>query len=100
LRKRLLQLVAIAVVAVCFGSHVSELADNWDHTFETGNDIESILIVVALTAGAVITIGAAVGFMVFKVERELEAAPSLVDRAAESVLHTCTHSPPLIALRI
>ncbi len=44
---------------VCVGSHISELFDYWDHTFQTGNDIESALIVLALTAGVALAVGGA-----------------------------------------
>jgi hypothetical protein len=40
------------ILAVCICSHVSEIFDHWDNTFQTGNDVESSTIIVALIAGA------------------------------------------------
>ena len=42
------------LLLVAVGSQVSELMDRWDHTMQTGNDIESVLVVLALTTGAVL----------------------------------------------
>ena len=44
--------VVLLVVAVLLSTQVSELFDTWDHTLETGNDIEFSLTVVALCVGA------------------------------------------------
>lgn len=53
-RRRVLQLAAMILLLVAVGSQVSELMDRWDHTMQTGNDIESVLVVLALTTGAVL----------------------------------------------
>ena len=53
-RRKLLQLFAAVVLALCAWGHVSELFDHWDNTFKTGNDIEYSTVIVVLIAGAVI----------------------------------------------
>ena len=52
MRSRVIQVVILAVVMVCLWAHISELFDTWDHTLETGNEIESTLAAVALCVGA------------------------------------------------
>ncbi len=51
MRSRVIQVVVLAVVMVCLWAHVSQLFDTWDHTLDTGNDIESTLAAVALCVG-------------------------------------------------
>jgi hypothetical protein len=100
-RRRILQLVSLLVLLVCFGSHISELLDHWDHTLETGNDIESVLVVLALTAGVALAVAGTSIISLVK-PRFLPAARPIISSYAE---HHCgrinaTHSPPLLALRI
>ena len=45
-------IAALLVVAVLLGAQISELFDSWDNTFQTGNDIEFNLTIVALCVGA------------------------------------------------
>ena len=52
-RQQLLQFGAFLLLLVCFCSPIVETFDYWDHTLQTGNDIEYSLVVVALVAGAV-----------------------------------------------
>ncbi len=51
MRSRVIQVVVLAVVMVCLWAHVSQVFDTWDHTLDTGNDIESSLAIVALCVG-------------------------------------------------
>src|SRR6266436_5359715 len=51
-RRQLLQFGAFLLLLVCLGGHIAETFDFWDHTLETGNDIEYSLVIVALVAGA------------------------------------------------
>src|SRR4029077_7735586 len=53
-RRKLIEIGAVLILAVCVGGHVSEIFDNWDHTLQTGNDIEYSTFIVALIAGAVL----------------------------------------------
>src|SRR5580704_9643429 len=51
-RRKRLQFVAFLLLLVCLCAHVAETLDFWDHTLETGNDIEYSLAIVALIVGA------------------------------------------------
>lgn len=51
-QRRLLQFGAFLLLLICLGGHIAETFDFWDHTLETGNDIEYSLVMVALVAGA------------------------------------------------
>jgi hypothetical protein len=53
-RRRLIQFGTILILTLCIWGHVSELFDDWDNTFQTGNDIEYSTVIVALIAGAAI----------------------------------------------
>src|ERR1700682_5508795 len=51
-RRHLLQFGAFLLLLVCLCGHIAETFDFWDHTLQTGNDIEYSLVMVALVAGA------------------------------------------------
>jgi hypothetical protein len=51
-RRNLLQFGAFLLLLICLGGHIAETFDFWDHTLQTGNDIEYSLVTVALVAGA------------------------------------------------
>ena len=51
MRSRLRRLVAAAVLTVCVGAPILEMADRWDQTLQDGNDTESNLVIVALCIG-------------------------------------------------
>ena len=88
------------MLLVCIGSHVSELLDTWDHTFQTGNDIESALVIFALTLGAALALASAAVVLVRKAKSFSPAhvAHAVAQAAAELIIST--HSPPIIPLRI
>ena len=88
------------MLLVCIGCHVAELLDTWDHTFETGNDIESTLVVLALTVGVplAVTSAAVVLFSTTKSCNLIQAAHSFPRVVSELIIST--HSPPIIPLRI
>lgn len=52
MRRHFLQFGAFLLLLICLGGHVAETFDFWDHTLQTGNDIEYTLVIVALVAGA------------------------------------------------
>ena len=52
MRRQLLQFGAFLLLLVCLCGHIAETFDFWDHTLQTGNDIEYSLVTVALVAGA------------------------------------------------
>jgi hypothetical protein len=51
-RRHLLQFAAFLLLLICLCGHIAETFDFWDHTLQTGNDIEYSLVMVALVAGA------------------------------------------------
>lgn len=88
------------MLLVCIGSHISELLDTWDHTFETGNDIESALVMFALTVGAALALASAAVALVSKTKEfnPVHFAHALAQAVSELIIST--HSPPIIPLRI
>ena len=51
-RRHLFQFGAFLILLVCLCAQIAETFDFWDHTLQTGNDIEYRLVIVALIAGA------------------------------------------------
>jgi hypothetical protein len=51
-RRHLLQIGAFLLLLVCLCAQVAETFDFWDHTLQTGNDIEYSLVIVVLIVGA------------------------------------------------
>jgi hypothetical protein len=100
LGRRALKLLAVTVLLVCIGSHVSELLDTWDHTFETGHDLESALIILALTVGAALALASATVELVSKTKSFQPVHLARAFAHAVSELIVSTHSPPVIPLRI
>ena len=96
----MLRLAALAVLVICLGSHVSELFDTWDNTFQTGNDIESSFVIAALTLGAALGFMSATALLLDKLRPlAIESASVPVsDQFSEFI--SSTHSPPPIPLRI
>lgn len=52
MRRYILQFGAFLLLTVCLCAQVAEIFDFWDHTLQTGNDIEYSLVIVALVAGS------------------------------------------------
>ncbi len=51
-RHPLLQFGAFLLLLVCLCAQIAETFDFWDHTLQTGNDIEYSLVIVVLIVGA------------------------------------------------
>ena|SRR5437899_8675933 len=51
-RRHLLQFGAFLLLLICLCGQVVETFDFWDHTLQTGNEVEYSLVAVALVAGA------------------------------------------------
>jgi hypothetical protein len=86
-RGRLLQFGAFLLLLVCLCGHVAETFDFWDHTLQTGKDIEYSLVIVALVAGA--------GFGVVHVAAVAMRTVSLTSCLLASlvVFSSCTRPP-------
>ena len=88
-RPRFLQFVAFCLLMVCLCGHVAETFDFWDHTLQTGNDIEYGLVILALVAGA--------GFGLVHVSAIVMRAVSLTHRLLLSFDPSRSCAPPLVA---
>jgi hypothetical protein len=101
MRRTLTKIGALIILLVCISSHVSELFDSWDNTLQTGNDIESNLVIVAVVVGAVL-LSATIARLLFRTDR-LACAPAALRVAnvhsPSATLSLLRHPPPL-SLRI
>jgi hypothetical protein len=88
-RLRLLQFVALCLLLVCLCGHVAETFDFWDHTLQTGNDIEYSLVILALVAGA--------GFGIVHVAAFVMRAVSLTHCLLLSFDPSSSGAPPPVA---
>jgi hypothetical protein len=50
------RLAIAAILAVCLGAPVAEMFDQWDHTYQDGNDTEANVVVVALCVGVALSV--------------------------------------------
>ena len=46
-----------AILAICIGAPIVEMFDQWDHTFQDGNDTEANVVIAALCIGVAVAIG-------------------------------------------
>ena len=100
MRRYALQIGSVLILVVCLGSHVSEMFDHWDHTGETGNDIESSMVVLTLLAGAVLVLAhVAARTMRITVAERLPFLLANIGEPTEGPIACVGHSPPL-TLRI
>ena len=53
------RIAAALIIAICLGGPIAEIFDQWDHTFEDGNDTEANVIVAALCVGFALALGTA-----------------------------------------
>src|SRR3979490_3426667 len=88
-RLRLLQFVALCLLMVCLCGPIAETFDFWDHTLQTGNDIEYSLVIVALVAGA--------GFGLAQVAGMVMRTVSLTSCLRASFGATCSCAGPPVA---
>jgi hypothetical protein len=84
-RRHLLQFGAFLLLVVCLCAQVAETFDFWDHTLQTGNDIEYSLVIVVLIAGA--------GFGLTHLAAVAMRTVSLMSRLLSSFGRSCSWSP-------
>jgi hypothetical protein len=89
MRQQLLQFGAFLLLLVCLCGHIAETFDFWDHTLQTGNDIEYSLVMVALIAGA--------GFWVAHVAAVTTRTVSLISCLLSSFVASISCAPPTAA---
>jgi hypothetical protein len=56
MRLRASSFLAASLLAVCLLCQVAEIFDRWDHTLQTGDDTEYTFVVLALCAGAAVSL--------------------------------------------
>jgi hypothetical protein len=101
MRRTLIQVGALVILLVCIGAHISELFDSWDNTLETGNDIESSLVLVAGIVGFVL-VSATLTVGIFRGSRNSSApaGPRVYGVSAFHVLVNVVSPSPPLSLRI
>jgi hypothetical protein len=88
-RRHLLQFGAFLLLLVCLCAQVAETFDFWDHTLQTGNDIEYSLVIVVLIAGA--------GFGLTSVAAVAMRTVTMVSSLFSSLGGSCSWAPPPVA---
>ena len=94
------RLAIAAILAVILGASVAEMFDQWDHTYQDGNDTEANVVIVALCVGVALSVAG----VAFARIRALSSAsrphlfPCRPDRVTASVLYRPipTSSPPTV----
>ena len=95
MRRSLIQIGAVLILAVCVIGHISEIFDHWDHTLQTGNDIDYSTVIVALIAGAVLGLAHATAMLVRSASVPLRLLPLFVVAFISSPSPSFTgYSPP------
>jgi hypothetical protein len=86
------RLAVAAILAICIGAPIVEIFDQWDHTFQDGNDTEANVVIAALCIGVAVAIGTAV---VIARIRALASNSRLYAKALHVVPYaaTCLASP-------
>jgi len=88
-RRHLLQFGAFFLLVVCLCAQVAETFDFWEHTLQTGNDLEYSLVIVVLIAGA--------GFGLTGVAAVAMRTVTLMSRLLSSLSAFCSWAPPPVA---
>lgn len=88
-RRHLLQFGAFLLLVVCLCAQVAETFDFWDHTLQTGNDIEYSLVIVVLIAGA--------GFGLTHLAAVAMCTVSLMSCLMSSMVACWSWAPPPVA---
>lgn len=57
MRKKLLHSAAVIVLAGMLGGQITELFDHWDHTAQTGRDVDYTVVIIAASIGVVFAVG-------------------------------------------
>jgi hypothetical protein len=82
-----------AIVAICIGTPIVEMFDQWDHTLQDGNDTEANVAVAALCIG----VGFAIGTIVVVTRiRALSSSSRVLTLAPATIWFPATSSAPPI----
>ncbi len=89
------------LLALCMWGHASEVFDHWDKTYQTGNDVEYCIVILALVTGAVICFAQVAAILVRRVSVISYLLPFVAACAlAEARTGNFTGDSPPLALRI
>jgi hypothetical protein len=106
MRSRALRIIATVILVTCLVCPLVEMFDNWDHTMQTGNDTEYVLVVLALCVGVAYSFArlifksALFGFVPKSVFPSCAQNPLLSTPCSFTLLVFDATSPPLLPLRI
>ena len=94
MRTRASLIAGAIALAICLVCPLVEMFDQWDHTLQTGNDTEYLLVLLALCVGAVFVLGRLM-LILF-----LDFPASSISYALESALNLLPFltPPPALAL--
>ncbi|HVB32852.1 MAG TPA: hypothetical protein VNJ52_00560 [Patescibacteria group bacterium] len=81
MRRTVIRVVVVAVVATCFACPILQMFDRWDHSEKRGKDTESTLLVVALSVGLAIPAAGLVFQSPGVAERKRDLAEFPLDRS-------------------
>jgi hypothetical protein len=98
------RLAVAAILAICIGAPIAEIFDQWDHTFQDGNDTEANVVIAALCIGVAVAIGTAVVIARIRAlasnSRLYAKAPHVVPYAATCLASPLPASSPPTPLRL
>ena len=101
------RIIATVALLVCLVCSLLETFDTWDHTVQTGNDIEYALVILALCVGVaysfarfILRSGLLVRFVAKRVFAFDALKSSLFKTSCFTLLRFDDTSPPLLPLRI
>ena len=98
------RLAVAAILAICIGAPIVEIFDQWDHTFQDGNDTEANVVIAALCIGVAVAIGTVVVIARIRAlasnSRLYANAPQVVPYAATCLASLLPASSPPTPLRL
>jgi hypothetical protein len=57
MRNTLLHSAVLIILAGMLGGQITELFDHWDHTLQTGKDVDYTVVIIAASLGVVFAVG-------------------------------------------
>ena len=91
------------LVAAVLGGHVTELFDRWDHTLETGQEVDYSVVLVAACAALALAVAVSAGTLVRRPAARRKPAGSCVSSVPRTFIPETAlvgPSPPTLPLRI
>ncbi|GAC1437666.1 MAG: hypothetical protein NVS1B11_21190 [Terriglobales bacterium] len=91
MRKTVLRSAALIILAGMLGGQITELFDHWDHTAQTGRDVDYTVVIVAACLGVVFAVGEKVVCAVLRLLLTLR--PQAILRPMVSAFRTISVEP-------